>query len=192
MVKAMQALAEPPRRRLTVDEYERMGAAGIFHEDERVELLDGELFEMAAIGSRHAACVKRVAEWFSLRVLGRMIVSVQDPIRLSVHSEPQPDIALLRRRADFYASAHPGPQDVLLVIEVADSSVGYDRDTKIPLYAAAGIPEVWLIDLKPARITVYREPRDGGYQEIVQHRRGAVLTPLALPDLTLQWAEIFG
>src|SRR5262245_37141744 len=111
------------RRLFTVDEYYQMAQAGILHEDDRVELIEGEIIETAAIGSRHAACVDRLNQLFSGRVAGRAIVRVQNPIRLSQRSEPQPDLALLRPRADFYATGHPGPQDVLLVVEVADTSV---------------------------------------------------------------------
>src|SRR5665811_1663638 len=118
---------------------------------------------MAPIGSRHAACVKRLLVLFQA-VLGKQVMlSVQDPILLGVHSEPQPDIALLRARSDFYESRHPGPDDVLLVVEVADSSVGYDREVKVPLYAASGIPEVWVVDLEARTVETYRSPGSAGY-----------------------------
>jgi len=120
------------RHRFTVEEYHRMGQAGILSEDDRVELIEGEIVEMAPVGSRHAACVKRLNALLSRRAGGRALVSVQDPIRLGEHSEPQPDLALLKPREDFYAAAHPGPEDVLLVIEVAETSLEYDREVKLP------------------------------------------------------------
>lgn len=191
MVRALRA-AEAARRRLTAAEYERMAEAGILHEDERIELIDGELVQMAAIGSRHMGCVIRFTDWFGPRVAGRAHVSVQNPLRLSDSSEPQPDIVLLRRRDDAYSTGIPTPEDVLLLIEVADSSVKHDRDVKLPRYAAAGIVEVWLASLQGRRITAYREPSPEGYRRMLRATRGGVLSPLAFPDLALRWEEIFG
>jgi Uma2 family endonuclease len=139
------------RRLFTVHEYDQMVQAGILHEDDRVELIEGEIIEMAAIGSRHAACVNRLVQLFVMHVAGQAIVHAQNPIRLSERTEPEPDLSLLKPRPDFYAAGHPGPQDVLLVIEVADSSIGFDREIKIPLYARAGIPEVWSLAGESAR-----------------------------------------
>lgn len=180
------------RRRFTVDEYECMGRAGILHEDDRVELLDGEVIVMAAVGSRHVACVMDLAEWFTLRSTGRARVSVQNPVRLSSGSEPEPDIAILRLRPDRYIQALPGPEDVLLLIEVADTSLRYDRETKLPLYAAAGIPEVWIVDLESERVLVYRSPRGGGYQYAAVVERGGTLTPESFPALVLPIDDILG
>jgi Uma2 family endonuclease len=173
------------RRRLTVDEYERMGKAGILHEDERVELIDGELIQMAAVGSKHAGCVKSCIDIFRRYPADWFLLSVQDPIRLSDFSEPQPDIALLRRRADNYAHSNPTAADVLLLIEVADSSVGYDRREKLPRYAAAGIPEVWLVSLPRRSVEVHWEPRDGRYQQVTVHRKGERLSMLAFPEIAV-------
>lgn len=128
----------------TVAEFERMGKAGIFSEDARVELIEGEIVEISPIGSRHAACVKRLSMYLSRALGDKFIISTQDPIQLDDFTQPQPDVALLQRRQDFYESAHPKPQDVLLLIEVADTTVDYDRLIKLPLYARAGIPEVGL------------------------------------------------
>ncbi|GIW50689.1 MAG: hypothetical protein KatS3mg081_0044 [Gemmatimonadales bacterium] len=150
------------KRRFTVAEYHKMAEAGILGEDDRVELLEGELVAMAPIGSRHATCVRRLNYLLSRGVGERAIVDVQNPIRLSEYSEPQPDLALLKPRPDFYAAAHPGPEDVLLVVEVAETSADYDREVKIPLYARAGIPEVWLVDLAGAQIETFRQPAQGG------------------------------
>jgi Uma2 family endonuclease len=135
------------RRLFTADEFHRIAEAGILREDDRVELVDGEIVEMTPIGSHHAACVDRLNVLLQRSVDGRGIVRVQGPIRLDAHSEPQPDLSVLALRTDFYASAHPTPSNVLLVVEVAETSARYDRDIKIPLYARAAIPETWLVDL---------------------------------------------
>jgi hypothetical protein len=156
------------RRLFTVAEYHKMAEAGILSEDDRVELLEGEIVAMSPIGSRHAGTVKRLLDQFiPLQGARRVILSVQDPIRLGEYSEPQPDLALLRPRADFYASSHPGPEDVLLIIEVADQSAAVDREVKVPLYARWGIPEVcWWIWAAGARRT---------------ESRGRAATPQKLP-----------
>ncbi|RME47171.1 MAG: Uma2 family endonuclease [Chloroflexi bacterium] len=180
------------RRLFTVDEYHQMAEAGIFTEDDRVELIEGEIVEMAPIGSRHAACVDRLNRLFSNRIGERAIARVQSPVRLSEFSEPEPDLALLRPRPDFYAQAHPQPEDVLLVVEVAETSVTSDRDVKVPLYARAGIPEVWLVDLAEETVEVYREPLPRGYAKIRRVWRGDELAPHAFPDRVFTADEILG
>ena len=140
------------RRRFTAAEFDAMAKTGILSPDERVELLAGEIITMAPIGSRHAFCVAQFTESL-FETLGRRItLRVQNPIRLTPGNEPEPDIAVLRRRADGYVSEHPGPADVLLLIEVADSGLGFDRHRNLPIYAASGIPEVWLSDLNVHRV----------------------------------------
>jgi Uma2 family endonuclease len=129
----MQLSSPPVRHRLSASEFERMAQAGILAEDERVELIDGDLIDMTPVGSRNAGAVSRLTRAFSVAVGGDAMVSVQNPIRLDRHSQPQPDLALLRPRADFYADAHPQPADVLLIVEVAEASLDYDRDVKVPL-----------------------------------------------------------
>ena len=136
------------RRLFTVHEYYRMAEAGIFGEDDRVELLSGEIVEMTPIGSRHAAAVSRLIHVFTARLSGTAILRVQDPLRLDNYSEPQPDLAIVRLRQDFYRDAHPDAADVLLLIEVADTSGDIDRTVKIPLYARSGVAEVWVVDLQ--------------------------------------------
>lgn len=180
------------RRLFTVEEYHRLAQAGILGEDDRVELLEGEIVEMAPIGSRHAACVKRAAALFHEHLGKEVIVSVQDPIHLSSYSEPQPDLALLRPRPDFYASSHPGPGDVLLVVEVTETTASYDREVKTPIYARAGIPEVWLVDLERDRIEVFRQPSPQGYGEALALGRGQRLSPLLLPHISLSVDDILG
>lgn len=183
---------EVRKKRFTVDEYEQMGRAGIFGEDDRVELIDGEIVEMTPIGIQHASCVKRVANLFARRAGERVIVSVQDPIRLGAYSEPQPDVAILRPRDDFYSRFHPGPQDIMLVIEVSDASTVYDRDTKVPLYARAGIPEAWRLDLQADLVEVYSDPSAEGYSHVQTVRRSQRLVPSLLPDIELTAEEILG
>lgn len=176
---------QPHRRRFTVDEYYAMGAAGIFTEDDRIELIEGEIIEMAAIGSHHAACVHRLNRMLVQQTGERAVVLVQNPVRLSDLTEPQPDLALLRPRDDFYASGHPGPRDVLLLIEVAHSSPGYDRGTKLPLYALAGVPEVWIVDIDGGVIEVYRTPDHDRYVTEDRGVRGDTISPGLMPSVVV-------
>ncbi|MBI4592706.1 MAG: Uma2 family endonuclease, partial [Candidatus Rokubacteria bacterium] len=166
------------RRRFTVDEYHRMGETGILAEDEHVELLAGALVVSEPIGTRHAGTVNRLARLFISRLGDRAVVQVQNPIELPKEdSEPEPDISVLHPRADFYSSAHPVAADVLLVVEVADASLRLDRRLKIPLYARAGIREVWLVDLTTDRVEVYRDPAGRAYRDVRTLGRGQSLTP---------------
>ena len=180
------------RRRFTVQEYNQMAEAGILSEDDRLELIEGEIVEMSPIGKRHAACVDRLNRLFSLRLQQRVIVRVQNPIHLSDRSQPQPDVTLLQPRSDFYAEGHPQPEDILLLVEVADTSVDYDREVKVPLYAQAGIYEIWLVDLVGEYVEVYREPAPNGYGEVQQRRRGEYISVQAFPDLDLSVNEVLG
>jgi Uma2 family endonuclease len=177
------------RRLFTVDEYYQMAQAGILSEDDRVELLEGEIVQMTPIGSRHADCVDRLTQRFVERLARRAIVRVQNPIRLGARSEPQPDLALLKPHRS-YAEAHPGPQDVILVVEVADTSAETDRAIKLPLYARAGIPEAWLVDLPGNGLEVYRLPTHLGYQEVQRLGHGESLAPIVFPDLVLRVDDI--
>jgi Uma2 family endonuclease len=178
-------------RRFTVDEYHRMAEVGILGPDDRVELLDGDIVEMSPIGPRHAATVTRLQHLFHRLVADRAIIRTQHPARSDEYSEPEPDIALVVPRADFYAEAHPTPRDVLLIVEVADTSARYDRLRKIPNYARAGIPEVWLVDLSEDRVEQYREPRGDAYVDRQVLGAGGTLTPLRLPDVAIRVDEIF-
>jgi Uma2 family endonuclease len=179
-------------RRFTVDEFHRMVEARILTEDDRVELLDGEIVEMSPISPRHAGCVKHLARLLVGAAGPTGFVGVQDPIVLGPHGQPQPDVAVLRPRADDYRRAHPGPLDVVLVVEVADTSIHRDRSTKVPLYAAAGLPEVWLVDLPAETIDVFRDPRGGVYRHRRTAGRGETLSPLNLPGVTIRTDEILG
>ncbi len=178
------------KRRFTTDEYHQMIKVGILKEDDRVELIGGEIIKMAAIGSRHAACVKKLNRLFSQGLAAHVLVGVQDPITLEDGSEPEPDIALLYPREHFYVTRHPGPHDVFLVIEVADSSLTYDQEVKLLLYARAGIAEAWLVDLGHDEIVVYRDPSPRGYQTMQTFKPGEALSPQAFSDLTLLVSDV--
>lgn len=179
-------------RKFTVEEYYKLAEVGILSEDDRVELIEGEIVVHSPIGSRHAACVKRLNALFSSRAQNKAIVSVQDPIRLSEHSEPQPDLALLKPHPDFYAEEHPSPQDVLLIIEVTETSLEYDKSVKLPLYAKHGIPEVWLVDLAQGRMEVHRKPQGERYMSAQKFKRDQTIAPEALPEVKLAVDEILG
>ncbi len=170
----------PANRRFNVHEYHQMAAGGILTEDDPVELIEGEIVEMPPMGSIHAACVSRLDRLLGRAVGEDTIVRVQLPVRLDEHSEPEPDLALVRPRPDFYAAAHPRPGDVLLAIEVADTTLRFDRSVKAPLYARAEIPEYWLVDLIGERVEVYRGPAAGTYQTVRAFRRGERLNCEAL------------
>ncbi|MCK6625128.1 MAG: Uma2 family endonuclease [Anaerolineae bacterium] len=180
------------RRLFTTTEYHQMLEARILTEDDRVELIEGEVVSMSPIGSRHAACVKRLNQLLFERLGQLALISVQDPIHLGEHSEPEPDLALLQPRADFYGQAHPEAEDVILIIEVAESSAEYDRQVKIPLYAQHGIAEVWLVDLAAAVIEIYRRPSAAGYEQLQRRKRGQSLTLQAFPQLEMTVNEILG
>jgi len=187
-------LAKPQLKtfRLNISQYHQMNQAGILSEDDRVELVEGELIEMSPIGRRHTACVRRLINILSQLLAELAIVDAQNPIILNNLSEPQPDIALLKPRADFYESGHPQPKDIFLLIEVADSSLEYDRDVKIPLYASSGITEVWLVDIYEQVIIVYRYPTENGYSEIKTLNRGEKMSIQAFPEIHLVVDDILG
>ena len=179
-------------RAFTVGEYYRMAEANILTEEDRVELIAGQIVAMSPIGCRHAACVKRLNLLLGKIVGDSMLLGVQDPIALDAYSEPEPDLVLLRPRADFYAAAHPSAGDVLLAIEVADTSASYDREVKVPLYAQAGIPEVWLIDLQESRIEVFARPQGNAYQQRVEVAANDTFTSPTVAGLTLAAADLLG
>ncbi len=176
-------VAEP--HRFSVDEYHRMADAGILRERRGVELLRGEIIEMSPNNPPHAATVALLDDRCHLALTGRAVVRCQLPIALDDWSEPEPDIALLRWRDDFYSVRHPMPEDVLLLMEVADSSLAYDRDIKAVDYAGAGIPEYWLWDLVHRLLLVHRDPTPNGYRQLLVLRGDDEVSPLAFPDLLL-------
>ena len=183
---------EVPRRRFSFAEYHLMAERGILSEDDRVEFIGGEIVEMTPIGRAHAACVDRIAERFAELFRRDAQVRVQSPVQLGDHSEVQPDVTLLCRRSDFYASGHPTPADVLLLVEMADSSLDYEREIKLPLYARYGIAEVWLVNLIAGTITGFREPTISGYQSVRPYRRGEWLSPGAFPGREMGVSGILG
>ena len=179
-------MAEPLKRLFTRDEYYAMAEAGILKPEDRVELIEGEIYRMTPIGNRHAGCVTRLVDGFaSLIAAKRAMLSPQNPVFLSDVSEPQPDITLLRRHEGLYSTDHPTPEDVLLLVEVADSSIGFDRHTKIPLYALCGISEVWLIDINKEIVEVHRDPARNGYRSVQRFRCGDRIAPQAFPDFEI-------
>lgn len=180
------------RRQFTVTEYNRMIEAGILTKYDHVELIKGEIIQMAAIGRRHASCVNRLAELFFLRLAQAVTIGVQNPVELDDNSEPQPNLSILRRRADFYKAGHPQPEDVLLLIEVADSTIEYDQEVKIPLYASSNIAEVWLVDINQQVLEVYREPTPNGYQNIQKLQPGQIIAMQAFSDVNFTVEEVLG
>ena len=178
--------------RFTIDDYHRMSEAGILGPEDRVELVRGEVVEMTPIGSPHSGCVLRLNRLLARAVGERAIVGIQSPITMSEHSELQPDVFLARPRADDYTQTHPRPDEILLLIEVADTSIAHDREVKLPLYAEAGIAEVWLVDLNTCTVDVCREPAGSIYGKVRRARIGHELTPLAFPDLTVRVAAFLG
>lgn len=178
------------RRRFTVGDYHLMAEAGLFAEDDRVELIDGEVVEMTPIGARHAACVRELNRVLSLSAGEDLRVDVQNPIRLGEYGEPRPDLAVVRARD--YGDALPGPEDVLLVMEVADTSLAYDREVKLPLYAGAGISETWIVDLSGESIERHREPSEVGYRLIARAGRGEQRSSTSMPNLALRTDAVLG
>ena len=189
----MYAADDSPRRHpLTVEDYYRMAEVGILDHEARVELIEGDIIDMAPPGSEHAATVTYLTELLVRAAAGRAHVLAQNPVRLSDFSEPQPDLALLRRREDFYRERHPQPGDVLLVVEVAATSLKFDRDTKLPLYARHGIPELWLVDLGGRRLVRHRGLQQSSYRLVDEPDVGVVLELPGLSGVTVDLRRLFG
>ena len=180
------------RRKFTVIEYQKMAESGILTEDDRVELIRGEIIKMSPIGRRHASCVARLNRIFTLRLREAAIVWPQNPIELDDASEPQPDLVLLKPRPDFYESGHPQASDIFLLVEVADTTIEADREVKIPLYAEDCISEAWLVDINEQCVEVYRQPTPTGYQIIQRYQRGQTLSTQAFPDIKIMVDEVLG
>ena len=176
-------------RRFTADEFERMVVAGIFREEERLELIGGEIVEMAPIGHRQAAGIANLNKRLVMGAGDRALVWVQGPARLAIDSVPEPDLALLRLHS--YRSGSPRSEDVLLIVEVAESSLRYDRTTKLQLYASAGIPEYWIVSVEGEWIEVCRLPEGDRYRERSRVTRGNTISPLAFPDVTIRVDDVF-
>jgi len=180
------------KHHFNVEEYYRMAEVGLLSEDDRVELIEGEIIEMSPIGSTHGGTVNRSSTFLNRELAGIVIVSVQNPVRLDDFSEPQPDIALLKPRKDFYSKTHPTAEDVLVVIEVADTSLAYDRNIKLPLYAQAGIPESWLIVPAKEVIEIHSQPKNGKYQKTQRLKRGKALVSPTIPSLSCKVEDLIG
>lgn len=184
--------ASGTRYAFSVEDWHRMGEAGLFDEDSRVELLDGEVVWMSPIGSRHASCVNRLNHLLVLAVGTQAIVSVQNPVRLDDWSEPQPDFALLHPQADYYAAATPRPEDTFLLVEVADSSLAWDRDRKAPRYGATGVPAYWVIDLGGDEVLVHGGAGPAGYGDLHHAQRGEMLEVPGRPGVAFSVDDLLG
>jgi Uma2 family endonuclease len=184
--------AEITRKLFTTDEYYRMAEVGILTPDDRVELIEGEIIRMSPIGTRHAACVNRAAELFTLKFHGNATVTVQNPAHLNQYNEPQPDLLLLKHREDYYASRHPSPQDTLLLLEVSDTTLSFDLNVKIPIYAATGIREVWIADLRKDIVRVFRNPEADQYQTELTFSGDETLSVLAFPEVVFKATDFIG
>ena len=180
-----------PRHRLSRRDYHRLGEAGILGENDRVELLEGQLVDMSPIGPRHAIVTENLNELLVTAFAGRARIRCQDPVVLNDGSEPQPDFALVRRPWRGYPHTHPEPDDIFLLIEVADSSLDFDRTVKLELYARAGIREVWIVDLTTDGVLVHRRPSGGGYGSMIRVEPPGVLAVEALPGVTIPTADVF-
>ena len=178
------------KHRFSVKEYYRMAETGVLRPDARVELLNGEIIDMSPIGPFHGSITKFLNRFFSGAAKGRWLMAVQDPLRLDDHSEPQPDLMLLKPAPDFYRKHHPQPADVFLLIEVSDSTLEADQAEKLPAYGRAGVAEVWIVNLNELTIEIYREPHFTGYGSKTILRTGDTIAPLAFPDAAVDLAEL--
>ena len=190
--ESMAVEVETARRKFTRAEYYRMAEVGILRPTDRVELIRGEIVQMSPIGPRHGAFVDNLTQLLVTRLAGRAIVSVQNPVVISDDTEPQPDLKIIRRRSVPYKERHADAGDTLLLIEVAETSLRYDRSTKLRVYAEAGIPEYWIVDCASEAVEVHRTPRADDYRDVTRIvEAGATLAPIAFADVTLMLAEIF-
>ncbi len=187
----MNSVISPVRKHLTdIHEWRKLGEANIFPPDSRIELIEGEIIEMAPVGSHHSSHLKRINKLFSSLVMDMAIVAVQDPLQLSDLSEPEPDFMLLRPVPDFYYEKHPIAQDVFLLIEVADSSLNFDQNQKLRLYAMHNVPEFWLLNLIDNCLEVYRKPKGEVFAEKTTLYSGDKISLSQLPDICIQVSEI--
>jgi len=183
---------EVTKRLFTADEYYRMGEVGILGPEERTELIDGEIIRMSPPGNRHIACVNRANAAFVETFGKRAIVSVQNPLRLNIYNEPQPDIVVLQPRPDFYDSTRLAPEHTYFVLEVSGTSLAFDRKIKLARYASFGVPEVWIADLKHHLLLVFREPAGDSYTSSLTLRRNDSVSPLAFPDAVFKVEQLIG
>jgi Uma2 family endonuclease len=188
----LQGHPEIKRHAFTAQEYRAMAEAGVLGEDDRVELVGGEIVDMAPIGSRHLACVVALTHLLVEASGGRWFVSAQNPVRLSERDEPQPDLSLLRRRPRPDAPAPPGPEDVIAVVEVSETTLAYDKGVKLPLYSRAGISESWIVDLAGRKVEVHSEPGPGGYRSSRSFGPGEAIVSVAVEGVSLAVDEVLG
>ncbi|MBC7944944.1 MAG: Uma2 family endonuclease [Burkholderiales bacterium] len=186
-----QSLAVTAKHPLTVTDFARMAEVGILREDDRIELIEGELIDMAPIGPGHIGAVALLNKTMVVAAADKAVVSVQSSILLNDRSQPQPDLVLLKARTDYYRHALPTPADILLLIEVADTSLEYDRAIKLPLYGQSGIPEVWLVNIKDEAIEIHQEPGMKGYQRMLRPDIDKVISPVLFPDFILSMKLLF-
>lgn len=178
------------RKSFTVTQYHQMATAGILCDTDRVELINGDIIDMSPINSEHAGMVNRLLRVLTKKLLGKAIMTIQNPIHLDDISEPEPDLTIAKIREDDYISAHPRPKDVFVVIEVADTSLDKDREIKAPLYAKHGIPEYWIVNLKDKQIELFRQPSNGEYgQALIFSAKGKIESEIL--EFSLEYQEIF-
>jgi len=183
---------EAAKKLFTVDDYYKMADVGILTPEDRVELIDGEIIEMSPIGNRHLGCVNAATEAFAAAFRGRAIVSVQNPLRLTNYTEPEPDVVLLKPRQDAYRYKRPLAEDALLVLEVADTTLDYDSKVKAPRYAAAGVPEVWIEDLEGNVLLVFRDPAGNGYKTSLTLKPDQSISVRGFPDVVFKVSDLLG
>ena len=184
--------ALPQKKLFTVDEYDTMIKAGVFDGKERVELIEGEFVKKMTQGDLHIGCINYLNRFFTRNCDDSVLISVQNAVQMNVFSAPEPDVAILRFRKDFYSTGKARPEDILLLIEVADTTVRSDRQIKIPLYASVGVPEVWLVNLPRKIVEVYTEPKNGKYQIVRKAGKSEILRPQMIAELNVKVAEIIG
>jgi Uma2 family endonuclease len=185
--------AEVTKKLFTVDEYYEMARVGILKPEEHVELIDGEIIQMSPIGHPHAVCVNRINQLFVLSLHGRAVIQIQNPIQLNDYTEPEPDVVVLKPRSDFYANERKIVGEyALLIVEVSDTTLRYDRDIKVPRYAAAGVPEAWIVNLSANELLVYRSPTSKGYASSMTLHRSDSVSPVAFPDVVFKVEELLG
>lgn len=183
---------EVMRRRFMTTDYHRLAEVGILTEDDRVELVDGEIVNMSPVGARHAGCVTRLEAFLHRQIADIAQIRVQNPLQLDAYGEPEPDIVVVTPREDFYAQAHPTPPDVFMLVEVADSSLGYDRSVKLPLYAGAQIRETWLVDLEGEAVERHTDPVEGSYRLLLRAGRGETVESTTVPGLAFRVEDVLG
>ena len=184
--------AQPARKLFSVDEYDELIATGFFTGKKRVELIEGELVEKMSQGDSHIGCINKLNRLFTRGLDDDYIISIQNAVVINPYSAPEPDVAILRFREDYYSTGKARPADILLLIEVSDSTVRFDRQTKLPLYARAGIAESWIVNLPRKVLEVHRELKNGKYEVVQKLNRTETIVPLNLPDLQIKISDFIG